>query len=147
MSGIHTLKHKLTKIEKVQRRSARFVTNRFHNTSSVSSMISDLNWPLLEFRRTKARLIMFYKIVHCLVAIHPDPNLLLPNFSRTRQGKGSHLCTYRHISTSKDSYKYAFFPRTIIQWNLLPAAVYQAPTIESFKLMLTVPVLFESTRN
>ena len=50
----------INQIEKVQRRAARFVCNRYHNTSSVSDMLSTLNWPSLETRRTKARLIMFY---------------------------------------------------------------------------------------
>jgi hypothetical protein len=37
-------KHRL---EMVQRRAARYVTNHHHNTSSVSSMIEDLNWKSL----------------------------------------------------------------------------------------------------
>lgn len=40
-------------IETVQRRAARFVTNRYHNTSSVSEMIDNLNWPTLETRRVR----------------------------------------------------------------------------------------------
>ena len=30
--------------------------------------------------------------------------------------------SYRLIQTTKDTYKYSFFPRTIVQWDLLPAA-------------------------
>ena len=124
-------------IEKVQRRAARFTTNRFHNTSSVSNMIHSLNWPSLEIRRTRARLIMFYKIIHQNVAIYPV-NLLFPADPRTRY---SSIYGYKIISTTTDQYKYSFFPRTVSQWNLLPLNMQQADTVDSFKSMVTVPVL------
>jgi hypothetical protein len=46
----------------VQRRAVRYVTNRHHNTSSVGSMIEDLNWKSLEDRRKIAKLTMMYKV-------------------------------------------------------------------------------------
>ena len=49
-------------IEKVQRRAARFVFNRYHNMSSPTDMIRQLEWESLEQRHRKARLTMFYKI-------------------------------------------------------------------------------------
>jgi hypothetical protein len=63
---------------------------------------------------TRTRLIFFYKIIYHLVAIYPI-NLLVPSDSRTRQYTHSH--SYRHIHTSLDSYKYSFYPQTIVQWN------------------------------
>ena len=61
-------------IEKVQRRAARFVFNRYHNMSSPTDMIRQLEWESLEQRRRKARLTMFYKIQHGLVAVPlPQP--------------------------------------------------------------------------
>ena len=57
----------INQIEKVQRRAARYVTNRYHNTSSVTDMLHNLNWSSLEIRRTRVRLIMFYKIIHILL--------------------------------------------------------------------------------
>ena len=63
---------------------------------------------------------MFYKIIHHVVAIHPLDTLLLPTTTITRYNS-SH--TYQHIRTDKDSYKYSFYPRTIIQWNILPIHV------------------------
>jgi hypothetical protein len=41
---------KTTQLEQVQRRAARYVTNRYHNTSIVSSIIEHLD------RRTDARM-------------------------------------------------------------------------------------------
>ena len=45
----------INQIEKVQRRAARYVTNRYHNTSSVTDMLQNLNWPSLEITRTRVR--------------------------------------------------------------------------------------------
>ena len=64
----HTQQQKL-QIEKIQRRAVRYVSNRYHNTSSVTDMMSDLNWAPLEVSRIRYRLIFFYKVIHHLVAI------------------------------------------------------------------------------
>ena len=54
---------------------------------------------------TQTRIIWFYKIVHHLVAI-PSGTILIPADSRTRKTQQ----TFRHIFTSKDTYRYSFFP-------------------------------------
>ena len=133
----HSRSH-ISQIEKVQRRAARFVSNRYHNTSSVSDMLQNLNWPSLEIRRTQSRLVMFYKIIHNVVAIMPPEFLLQPADSRTRQGSAY---SYKHISTSKDSYRYSFYPRTVSQWNLLPASAQSADTVDLFKTLIPVSEL------
>ena len=73
----------IQKIEMVQRKAARYVTNRYHNTSSVTSMLDHLEWETLESRRSKNQLIMFFKIVHGLVDI-PADKYLTPASTRTR---------------------------------------------------------------
>ena len=97
----HTQQQKL-QIEKIQQRAARYVSNRYHNTSSVTDMMSDLNWAPLEVCRIRYRLIFFYKVIHHLVAI-PYSNLLIPVDTRTRH---TNPYSFRHIQTSKDCYKY-----------------------------------------
>ena len=54
----HTQQQKL-QIERIQRRAARYVSNRYHHTSSVTDMMSDLNWAPLEVRCIRYRLIFF----------------------------------------------------------------------------------------
>ena len=54
----------ISKIEMVQKRSARYVCNRYQNTSNASDMLMTLNWPTLTERRLHTRIIMFLKIVH-----------------------------------------------------------------------------------
>ena len=55
----------IQKIEMVQRRAARYVTNRYHNTSSVTSMLDHLEWETLESRWAKNQLVMFFKVCDC----------------------------------------------------------------------------------
>ena len=103
----------------VQRRAAtcRYTTNGFHNTSSVNDMLNySLNWPTLQQRRLRTRLIFFYKIIHNIVAIYPS-NLLIPQDTRTRHFNPS---GFKHVQTHKDTYKYSFFPCIITQQNRLP---------------------------
>ena len=39
--------NQIHQLEMVQRRAARFTLNRYHNTSSVNNMLSELEWPTL----------------------------------------------------------------------------------------------------
>ena len=59
----------------VQRRAARWVTGRYHNTSSVSDMLRSLDWRSLEQRRVDSRLTILYKIRNHLVAIDENSYL------------------------------------------------------------------------
>ena len=38
----------LNQIEKAQRRAARFTCNIYHNTSSVTDMLENIDWPTLQ---------------------------------------------------------------------------------------------------
>ena len=67
----------INKLESVQRRAARYVTNRYHNTSSPSEMLTELEWETLQQRRAKIRLITLYKIVNNLIEI-PRSQYLTP---------------------------------------------------------------------
>ena len=129
--------YQIHQLEMVQRRAARYVTNRYHNTSSVNSMLTDLNWPTLQQRRLRTRLIFFYKITHNLVAIYPS-NLLFPIDSRTRHHNPH---SFQHIRCNKDTYKYSFYPQTVTQWNQLPSTVTSANTLVAFKEQLSMSVL------
>ena len=54
----------IRKLEMIQRRAARYTTNQYRNTSSVSSMLHHLQWESLESRRSKIQLTLLYKIVY-----------------------------------------------------------------------------------
>ena len=127
---------KLThQLEKVQRRSARWVVNRYHNTSSVSCMLQKLNWTSLSKRRQHARLTMLYKLSHGLVRVNTTTRLVpLPHHSSTRRAH-SHCYAIPHSTTQY--HKFSFYPRTITTWNKLPAEVVNAPSLDSFRARLT----------
>lgn len=128
----HT-KSNIYQVERVQRRAARFVQHNYHNTSSVTDMLSHLGWESLEQRRHRARLVFMYKIVHGVVAI-PAAQYFIPV---TRSLRGQHQYAYFRPHASTDYYKYSFFPRTIAQWNWLPSHVVQSPSPLSFSETLT----------
>ncbi|MCG7866607.1 MAG: reverse transcriptase family protein, partial [Candidatus Thiodiazotropha taylori] len=65
-------KEQIQKVEMVQRRAARFITGRYRNTRSVTSMLDHLNLETLESRRLKLQLTMFYKVINGIVAIDKD---------------------------------------------------------------------------
>eukprot|EP00745_Piridium_sociabile_P041733 TRINITY_DN82982_c0_g1_i5.p1 TRINITY_DN82982_c0_g1~~TRINITY_DN82982_c0_g1_i5.p1 ORF type:complete len:1008 (+),score=211.04 TRINITY_DN82982_c0_g1_i5:126-3026(+) len=119
-------KNDIDKLEAVQRRAARFALNRHRNTSSVGNMLNKLKWPKLQQRRKTSRLAMLYKIRHNLAKV--ETNNLTPH---TRRGRG-HNQAYRLPSCRTDYRKYSFLPRTIKEWNSLPAETVTAPSLETF---------------
>ena len=63
---IRYLKDQIHMIEMVQRGATRYTINRFRNTSSVSSMIDQIQWESLESRRSKIKLTLFFNVIHNL---------------------------------------------------------------------------------
>ena len=122
---------KTHKIEMVQRRAARWTTNDWSRTTSVSSLLHQLNWQTLEQRRSEKHqhgLCLFYKIVYGLVAV-PLRHYIEPVIRPSR----CNSMNFGQLHTGKDYYKYSFFPLTIIQWNAFPEYVVVSPGLESFK--------------
>ena len=118
----------INKLESLQRRAARWVTRVYQYTSSVFTMLQDLNWSTLDHRRIDSRLVLLYKITYDLVAI-PASDYLMRN---ARPFSRNHPMAYGQITTLKDFYKYTFFPWTIIQWNVLPHHIPTLPTLAQF---------------
>jgi hypothetical protein len=118
----------------VQRRAARYVSRRNHNTSSVTAMLEPIGWESLESRRKKLQLITLFKTTKGFVDI-PPYLYLRPNTGRTRAGQTNSF----HIQTiCTDSLKHSFFPATIKLWNSLPASTAEAPDLTSFKRELSL---------
>ena len=119
-------------LEKVQRRVARFVKGDYRQRSSVTQMIKDLGWQSLQERRAISRLSLMYKIVHGLSEVQL-PNLMRKTrTTRSASGKG-----FRNERNNKNCYRSSFLPRTIPEWNNLPDKIRNAPSLDSFKNLLT----------
>ena len=99
-------KDQIRKLEMIQRRAAQYMTNRYRNTSSVSSMLDHLQWESLESRYSKIQLTLLYKIVYDTIYI-PADDYLTKGVSRTRS---AHSKKYRQYHTSTDSLIFSFFP-------------------------------------
>ena len=126
----HTQRN-IKRVEQVQRSSARFVTGTYDKTSSVTTLIKQMNWPTLEERRRHSRLTMMYKINNQLVDIDKSHHLTLHQ-STTR----GHNTRFTLPQTSSTVYKYSFFPRTIRDWNCLAVDPSAYNTVEDFKQVL-----------
>ena len=65
---------------------------------SVTEMVKQLGWRSLEQRRADARLCLFCKVIHGLVAVHvPFPDYI--NYSK-RISRYRHSMTFSQVSTS-----------------------------------------------
>ena len=120
-----TSQSKIKALENIQRRAARFITNR--TPGCVTNMITSLGWQSLKQRRQNSRLCMLYKIQHNLIDINRDL-YIRHNDSRTR---GQHRLFQER--TNNETYRNFFFQRTVRDWNPLPASTVAAATIEEFR--------------
>ena len=110
------------------------MVNRYRQTSSVSDMLTNLQWESLETRRRQARLSNLYKFVNGQVVIDSAvaPSLQTPNPLRpsTRQ---SHPLTFENKGCRTLYRQSSFFPRTIREWNALPATAVLSKSLEAFR--------------
>ena len=124
----------IDRIEAVQRHSARFVCRRYHNTSSVTTMMQELNWLPLAVRRQHARLKLMYKLSRNELNINCDH--ILRSVTHDHDTKGKNEFTYVRLWGTQNYYNNSFFPRTIQEWNALPNALVQADNINIFNSAL-----------
>ena len=117
----------INKVESIQRRAARFVTNNYDPRSSVTTLLQDLNWSTLQHRRQLAKLIMMYRITYHLIQI-PSITYLIPSRSGTR----GHNIGYLQPSTRVLAYQYSIFPNTIRLWSNLPQTLVSSGSIDIF---------------
>lgn len=117
------------KIEMVQRRAARYVNNNYNREASVTAMIAHLGWRSLHQRRADSRLIMMYKIVNGLVSVDFSDELT----PVTRYSRHLHPKSFQLPLETKTYTQNSFIPRTVKQWNNLPAKLATTATLESFK--------------
>lgn len=123
----HT-KTNLTKLEKVQRRAARFIYNTFTRTS-VTELLKRTNLPSLAQRNRCSRLKFLYQLIKGHYKIDITEIISFSSGYATRQ---RHSLTITPFSSRNNCFKYSFFPRTIIEWNNLNDDVVCAPTSTSF---------------
>jgi len=122
----------INELEMVQRRAARFVLGRFHYKSSVTEMIQKLKWETLQDRRQRARLVVFYKIQYCLIAV-PLPSFVV----RPEKPRPGYPHQFRIPFCYTEAYKNSFFPRAIRNWNALPSSIACQGSLSLFQTALS----------
>jgi len=121
-------------VEAVQRRAARYTLSRYRRTSSVTAMLSELNWQSLAETHRHARLIMFYKIHFQLVPT------CMPLTSKYHLQTTCTENTFAYMipSSACDYRLQSFYPHTVRHWNTLPEETVQLGTVEAFRRALLV---------
>ena len=125
------------KLEKVQRRAARWISSEYSRTTSVTSLLSSLNIPTLQQRRQISRLTLFYKVVNNTLPISSPPSYQRTQ-SYTRQ---HHLNHFILPQATLNTYKYSFYPRTIKDWNNLPINIIESSNLDNFIYLLNNTLL------
>ncbi|XP_072040272.1 uncharacterized protein [Amphiura filiformis] len=124
-----TNKHK---IEMVQRRAARFITNNYSwdNTTSVTALLQQLGLPTLEERRYIQRLTNFHKIINSQMDVKLPPEIVTRKSEIiTRRSKPNYL---QVPFTSIKSHKHSFFIKTSHDWNDLPQHITNIAETKQF---------------
>ena len=106
-------KYNSDKVERVQRRAARFVKSRYSRYSSVSDMLYVLGWTPLSQRRQEARLILFYKIINGLAQV-PFEGVFVEAYKGTRR---KHNMKFRQIGIQLDHTEEAPNDTAYKRWN------------------------------
>ena len=108
------------KIERIQRRAARWCLRRYNNSSSVTNMLEDLGWAFTDF----------FKITRGLLSVNSH-GLLRSVMRRTRRSLSE---SFIPLQTSLSTEYLSFFSRPISQWNKVPASVFSEHcSLDNFK--------------
>ena len=116
------------KLEKVQRRAARWILSEYSRTTSFTSLLSVLNIPTLQQRCQLSRLTLFYKIINNALLISIPLHYQRTQF-HTRQ---HHPNRFILPQVTLNTYKYSFYPRTIKDWNNLPISITESRDLDEF---------------
>jgi len=120
---------------RVQKRAARWITNKHDRTTSVTSLLQQLHLELLEERRRISQLTFLYKILneHVAVLMNHLDLVLCDRPVRgptTKQKLKIPRCTSTRFQKS-------FAARTITEWNSLPDSITSLASVSSFRSQLS----------
>ena len=146
------LQKDIDKLEKIQRKAARFISSDYYSrdAGSMTNMLKNLELQTLQNRRKDNRLCLMYKIANGLVPAIPHENYLKPVLNKRRiraknfedfqannfvaRQQNLHDNCFEIPASKSDIYRYSFFPRTICDWNQLPDT--SASSIDVFRKTL-----------
>ena len=109
-------------IEMVQRKSARWICNQWQREASPTAMIKELDLQTLEQRRTVKRLSSLYQFHHGI-------KFMPPNTIKTQRCND---LRFQPIQGLIQRYTHSFYPYSIREWNMLPAGLVNAESLDIF---------------
>ena len=121
-------------LETVQLDAARICTGSLWNTNKAK-LLQELGWVKLSKRRHYHKLVMFYKLKHCLVPQYLQQFPIIPVSSLSSY----HLRNperIRPLRTHTNKYKNSYIPASIIAWNDLPVNLTDSHSVQTFKANL-----------
>jgi len=122
-------------IEMVQRRAARFCTNRYGLTDSVGEMLKILDWDSLELRRMANRLSLFSRVYSKTACLSDLVSMINPpDYVSLRKDHQHKLALIR---CSKEVGQSSFLPRSVKQWNNLPSGFFESCNLNNPQLVRT----------
>lgn len=123
-------KNEIDKLERIQRRAARFILSKYSRKDSVTAMLTQLNLPTLSDRRAIARL----KFLHLFYT--KSFNIKTERYIQKRSSRPVRRSSPDQImpmTARTDIFKYSFFPHTIEAWNRLPPEITQLNSVGAFE--------------
>ena len=133
------LKKNIDLLEKVQRRSARWVKSDYKWSSSVTNMLTELKWAELQTRRKDIRLSFLYKIINNKVDISLSDldTYIVDRTTRRGASSGTSFNQKLFLPRAKTSIRsQSFIFRSVPEWNTLPLDTLQSSSIDAFKSKL-----------
>ena len=122
----------IMELEKVQRRAVCWVLNDYDRFSSVSSMLNQLSWPVLQSCCKLFRLHTLHNIFYHPLFLSIPPYYLSEIWSIRQY----HPLHYILPCSSMTAHQNSYFPRTISDWNKLPTHFMESTDSDTFKTEL-----------
>ena len=123
-----------SQLESIHNEAARNVSGAT-KLCSIQKLLAELGWETLQERRSKHKLVLFFKIINGLTPSYLS-DLLPPLVSDTNPYSLRNSDNIQSIRTRTNIFFNSFFPSTIRAWNNLSDEMRNASTVNSFKTLL-----------
>ena len=132
--GITCTKEDKTRIESIQIEAMRIVTGAT-KLCSIAKLYEDTGWETLQTRRTKQRLLIFYKMIHGLTPNYLN-NLVPPLVREYSQYSLRNARSIATLLSSTNLHYNSFLPSAIREWNNLSDEIRNSQSFLNFKSRL-----------
>lgn len=119
----------IARLESIQNKALRFVFHSYRRTASVTALRAKAELNTMNHRFRINRLKLLYSF-HRELMLTDKQRYLAPYSGRMLRDK--HEETIANLKFRTDCLRFSFFPRTISEWNKLPAEVTSANTPQLF---------------